>query len=178
MSLTLTPAERLIVVMLAEVMEALNLRHEIDPALVKRLAINHDDWAITWQYGAIFNDEAPSEEAIQETADILDMWSFIEYSVEQLGPTEQAEIKALRWQFSGFDGNNDRHHGIAHTLIDDLGRWSEFQGRNLNSHSRATLARYRDMLPRYRDAMKGNSEPLTADQLRTILERPAPATAA
>ncbi|WP_129791527.1 YfbU family protein [Sphingosinicella sp. CPCC 101087] len=172
----LTDGERLIVVMLADLMEAMKVKREIDPALVQRLVINRDDWALRLQYPGIFDSEAPSDAEVRETVDILAMWSFVEYSVGELDQPEQDEIKAMPWQFSGFDGNHDRHHGIAHTLIHDLDRFSEFKERSLNSHSQATLPRYRVILGRYNEAMHGcGGEPFTADQLRTIL---APAAAA
>ena len=174
----LTDGERLIVVMLSDLMESMEVNREIDPALVKRLAINQDDWAIRMVYSGIFDSEAPNDAEVRETIDILAMWSFIEFSVNDLDETEQNEIKALRWQFSGFDGNHDRHHGIAHTLIHDLNRFSEFKDRGLNSHSQATLPRYRSILREYNGAMQGRGgEPLTAEQLREMLT-PAHVTAA
>jgi hypothetical protein len=174
----LTDGERLIVVMLADLMEAMEVNREIDPALVKRLAINRDDWAIRLVYSGIFDSEPPTEADVRETVDILAMWGFIEYSVEELDQPERDEIKLLRWQFTGFDGNHDPHHGIAHTLIHDLGRFSEFKERGLNSHSQATLPRYRSILWRYNQAMHGGgAAPLSADQLRTILT-PAPVATA
>jgi hypothetical protein len=167
----LSDGERLIVVMLAEVMEAMRLNHEIDPTLVKKLAIYHDDWAIAHKYHGIFDGEAPTDGEVKETHDILSMWSFIEYSIGQLEGEEAKEAAGFRnTQFSGFDGNNDPHYGIAQTMIQDLGLYSEFAGRGLNSHSRATLQRYRNMLPKYDKAMEGtHGEPLSIDVLRDLL---------
>lgn len=166
----LTDGERLIVVMLAEVMEEMGLNREIDPALVKRLAINRDDWAIATQYHGIFDGEEPSAAEVEETHQILSMWSFIEYSIGELEGEEAKEAANFRHtKFSGFDGNNDPHHGIAHTLINDLERYSEFKDRALNSHSRATLPRYRTMLPKFDAAMRDNHDALPIDVLRDLL---------
>lgn len=167
----LSDGERLLVVMLAEVMEELKLNREIDPKLVKRLAINHDDWAIASHYHGIFDSQAPSDADVKETHDILSMWSFIEYSIIGLEGAEAKEAAGFRHtQFSGFDGNNDDHYGIAHTLINDLGLYSEFASRGLNSHSRATLPRYRTMLPKFEKATAGKAgEPLSIDELRDLL---------
>lgn len=167
----LSDGERLLVVMLAEVMEELKLNREIDPALVRKLAIYHDDWAIAQKYHGIYDSESPSDADVKETHDILSMWSFIEYSIGELQGEEAKEAAGFHHtQFSGFDGNNDPHHGIAQTLIKDLGLYSEFASRGLNSHSRATLARYRTMLPKFDKAMEGaTGEPLPINVLRDLL---------
>ena len=49
--------------------------------------------------------------------------------------------------FDGFDGNNDRHYGLASFLVQDMGRFEEFKGRPLNSHSQSSMPKYRNMLP-------------------------------
>jgi len=49
--------------------------------------------------------------------------------------------------FDGFDGNNDRHSGLASFLVQDMGRSEEFKGRPLNSHSQSSLPKYRNMVP-------------------------------
>lgn len=167
----MTNAERLIGIMLAEIMEEMNLHREIDPTFVKKALINHDEWSLRWKYG-YFHDELPaSEDEVQETASILSMMSFIEHSVQELDEAEQAEFNdedALR--FSGFDGNNDRHQGIAHTMLTDLQRFSEFKDRATNSHSRGTLMRYRRIRPVYDQEMTGmHGDPLSAEQLRKIV---------
>ena len=167
----LSDGERLIVVILAEVMEAMKLNGEVEPSLIKRLAINRDDWAIAQRYHGIFDGESPSDGDVSETHNLLSMWSFIEYSLKELDGDEAKEAANFHHtSFSGFDGNNDRHYGIAHTMIEDLGLYGEFKGRNLNSHSQATLPRYRKMLPKYDAAMHGTmGEPLSFDALKDLL---------
>jgi uncharacterized protein YfbU (UPF0304 family) len=157
--------------MLADLMEAVKAQSEVAPALVKELVLSNSEWALTGEYPGIFEGTARSEAEVDETADILDMWSCIERSVEDLEPKEQTDIKALRWQFSGFDGNNDPHYGIAKTFIKRLGNWEEFKDRGLNSHSRASLPRYRSLLAKYQALVEDQQgEPLTAAQLRDLLQ--------
>jgi uncharacterized protein len=167
----LTDGERLIVVMLAEVMEALKLDGEIDPALVKRLAINNDDWAIRDTYHGIFHGESPNDAEVSETYDILSMWSFIEYSISELEGDEATEAANFHYtRFTGFDGNHDPHYHIAHTLINDLGKFEQFADHPLNSHSQATLPRYRQIKQKYDAAMHGTmGEPLSFDVLKDML---------
>ena len=48
--------------------------------------------------------------------------------------------------FAGFDGNNESElYSIATFLINDMGRFTKFKGRELNSHTH-TRERYRRML--------------------------------
>jgi len=165
----LTEGERLIVIMLADLMQGAGHGGEVDPELVKRLAINKDDWAFSWKYPGIFtNESGPSDEVVAETANILSMMSFIEYSVAQLPPGEVEKITpANRLRFRGFDGNHDPHHSVAHTMIHDLERFEEFAGRDLNSHSQATLAHYRRMMPIY-EASQHGADPLGLEVLQAL----------
>lgn len=166
----LTDGERLIVVMLAEVMEALKLNEEINPSLVKTLAFNHDDWAIEHKYSGIFRSEAPQDAEVSETIDILWMWGIVEDRIADLAGAEADEAKGWPFaKFRGFDGNHDRHYGIARTLINDLEQFGDFKGRDVNSHSQATLPRYRTMYAKFDQFITANQGgPLTVDQLRAL----------
>lgn len=166
----MSDGERLIVVMLAEVMEALKLDQEINPSLVKTLAINNDDWAIKHKYSGIFGAEGPPDAEVSETIDILWMWSIIEHLIDDLTGVDADEAKDWHWnKFRGFDGNHDRHYGIARTLINDLDQFSDFKGRDVNSHSQASLPRYRTMYAKFDQYLTAaQGAPLGMDALRDI----------
>lgn len=166
----MTNAERLLGIMLAEIMEEMNLNREIDPSFIKAALINHDDWSISWKYSCFHDEEPVSDEAVLETADILSMMSYIEHSVSKLDPAEAAEFADDDvLQFRGFDGNNDRHHGIARTMMNDLERFTEFKDRPLNSHSQSTLQTYRRMKPVYDQELRGtHGRGLSAEALRAV----------
>ena len=66
----LSDGERLIVVMLAEVMEALKLNREVDPSLIKTLACGGDEWAIKRKYSGLFPSAGPTADDVSETTDI------------------------------------------------------------------------------------------------------------
>nr|WP_198148633.1 YfbU family protein [Sphingomonas sp. Y57] len=168
--MTISTGERLIAVMLSDIMTHLKIQGDIDPALAKTLLCNKDTWALEWEYSSIFNKEpGPSQAVIDETADIMTMWSVIEASVQNLSGPDQIEAKKLRWQFDGFDGNHDPHFGVAHTLVNDLNRFSEFTGRSLNSHSSTSLSRYRVMKPKFDHEMSGFTGILDLAALTNIL---------
>ena len=163
-------SERLITIMLAEIMEELNLNKELDPTLIKALASSGDEWAIKRRYLGIFPDETSSNEIVKETTDMLWMWGLVENSISQLSGSEADEAK--RWDgtsFSGFDGDNDAHYTVAQTLVDKLGEFREFEGRVVNSHSATTLPRYRVMYAKF-DAYvsAGAASPLDFNALKDL----------
>lgn len=166
----LSDGERLITVMLADLMTALNVNGEVDPALIKTLVCGGDDWAIARKYQGLFPAESPDDTVISETTNILWMWGIVEHGLSLLDGAHAEE--AAKWpytSFDGFDGNNDDHYGVAHTMINELGEFSDFEGRNLNSHSRSSLPRYLRMYEKFdRHINAGNAAPLPFEALREI----------
>ncbi len=165
----LTDGERLLAVMLADLMEGLKIERELDPKLIKTLVCGGDEWAIKRKYSGIFDASPPSDEVVSETTNILWMWDIIENRVADLSGAEAEEAAGWkRTKFDGFDGNNDAHYGVAHTLINDLGDFSHFKDRNLNSHSQASLVRYRQMYAKFDGHLHGNMGEISVDALRDI----------
>lgn len=164
----LNDGERLITVMLAEVMEALKLNNEMDPKLVKSLAYDGDDWAIARKYPHLFRDETPVPPFVKETGDILWMWGIIDHGISKLTGAEADEAKGWHYnKFHGFDANNDKHYHIAHTMIEDLG---EFAGQKaLNSHNRSSLPRYQAMYEKFEGYInRHEANPLSFEALRDL----------
>lgn len=167
----LTHGERLIIVMLAEVMEALSLNKEIDPALVKTLAIDNDGWALRRQYPGLFESSAPSDDVVKETTDILWMFGIIESSIDRLSGDEAEAAKGWHYgKWRGFDANNDPHYGVARTMIETLGEFADSRkDGNLNSHSQMSLPAYRAMYAKFeRYVNAGKAAPLSFEALSDI----------
>lgn len=167
----MSDGERLIVVMLAEVMETLKLNGQIDPKLVKSLAIDNNGWALKRTYPGIFESVSPSPEVVKETTNILWMWSIIEHSISKLTGTEANEVKNWHYtKWDGFDGNHDPHYGVARTMIVDLGEFQHSRnGVNLNSHSQSSLPRYRRMYEKFDSYIQtGKASPLSFEALRDL----------
>ena len=167
----MSDGERLIAVMLAEIMEALKLNNDIDPALVKTLVINNDGWALRRKYSGIFGSEAPSDDVVRETTDILWMFGIIESSIGRLTGTEAEEAKTWHFnQWHGFDGNNDSHYGVARTMIEELGEFQQSRnGVNLNSHTQSSLPHYRRMYEKFMGYVNSSqAAPLSFDALRDL----------
>lgn len=167
----LSNGERLIIVMLAEVMEALKLHQGIDPSLVRSLVINNDGWALRRKYSGIFQSQPPTDEVVAETTNILWMWGIIESSIQRLNGAEALEAEGWHWRsFGGFDANNDPHYGVARTIIEELHEFRESRnGTNINSHSQASLPRYRQMFDRFEGYVAaGQAAPLPFEALRDL----------
>ncbi|OAP43715.1 YfbU family protein [Sinorhizobium americanum] len=141
-------------------------KEELDLGFIRSAILSGNTWALTWQFPGIPTDDTDPRIA-DETAEILGMWSYIEHSVRQLSPADKAQLEKDAYpfdlEFSGFDGNHDEHHGVASFMINELGRFSEFRGRQLNSHTQSSLPSYRRMLLIYNEEVR--SRGLTAGSL-------------
>ena len=167
----LTDGERLIAVMVAELMEALKTKGDIDPSLVKSLVIDNQGWALERAYPGIFGSEPASDDVVKETSDILWMFGIIESSIDKLSGDQAAEAAGWHYnQWRGFDGNNDDHYHVAGTMIRELGEFAESRkGINLNSHSQMSLPRYRSMYQKFYGYVEaGQAAPLSFEALRDI----------
>jgi hypothetical protein len=103
------------------------------------------------------------------------MWRHIEQSFEAMKPADRELVlkeakvaggKAPRYE--GFDGNNDKHYGVARFIIKHLEGFDEFESA-LNSHSRGTLPMYRRMLAAYK-TISPTSRYLSGAQLVEIVQ--------
>jgi len=150
----LSDAERLILVMLSDIYQKLGIEDEIDPEFVKEAIYSGRTWGLRWKYPGIFGagEHEPDPPEVKEAADILDMWELVERAYARLTVEEKESIatEVEPWdrnvQFLGFDANNEgAYFSIAMFFIDDMGKFSGFKGRDLNSHW-PVLSGYRRML--------------------------------
>jgi uncharacterized protein YfbU (UPF0304 family) len=171
-NMQLRDADRVILVLLAEVLEKLGGSDQIDPDFVKDCVYSDHPWALRWKYHGLFGDRhEPNPKEVDETADILTMWRVVEDSFAKLPPDQKERVakEADPWslEFDGFDGNDEgEHYSAADMIIKKLGRFEEYQPRELNAHS-ARLGHYRQMLRLYREG--GQRHPLAADEIVRIV---------
>jgi uncharacterized protein len=138
----LTNAERLILVMLAELHERLGIENGLDTKLLLKAIYSDNTWALAWEMPGIVREDGDSTPPeVHEVASILSMWEFIELAYASFGVAEKERISAeakpfgTDVRFRGFDGNNEaRLLGIATFLVEELDRCPKFKGRDLNSH--------------------------------------------
>lgn len=134
--------DKLILTMLSEIMEHLEIDGDIDPKFVQSAINSGNLWGLKWQYPGIFAVEATPESIVNDVGNYLDMWVCLEEGCDSLSDADrekvatEAEPFGPDVQFRGFDGNNETTHiGAARFLIHDLGRFSRFADRDLNSHA-------------------------------------------
>jgi uncharacterized protein len=175
--MNLTDPERLMLIMLSEIHDHLKIKNGVDPKFVQSAIYTGNTWGLPWRYTDIFDggtSETPPK--VHDVVKILDMWRLIESSFANLSPEEQAlvkkEVAPHGVKFNGFDGNNDTDSmGIARFLIEDIGEFANFKGRELNSHyidSTDGYHRMLEVLEPMRSAL-GNAD-LTSSQIISILK--------
>lgn len=150
--LRVSGGDKLILMLLHRLFEALQIKGESDPEFVLDAICDGHYWALEWKYPGLFAIEPDSPQVLREVLDVLEMWRHIEWGYSKLGEEDRARIETEAEPFGkyvsfrGFDGNHETEHlGIAHFLVEKLDRFAELKGRDLNSHMPCIDA-YRRML--------------------------------
>lgn len=172
-----TDGEKLILLMLSELYDKLGVEGEVEPDFIRSAIFSNNTWSIPWKYVGIPFEEQETPEVVKEVLDVLDMWSMIERSYENLSneSKEFVEIEASPFgkdpRFPGFDGNNETEYmGTASFLVNDLDRFEEFKGRDFNSHC-PSIDSYRRMLSVFKPLLQNlNFQPLSAQNIADILK--------
>ena len=153
----LTAGEKLILIMLSDIKDHLQIqtKREISSDLVKHAIVYDQLWALDWEYGGMLGVEtSDKDKQVHFVCDVLDMFGDVEHSIKNLSPEENDELKhsakfSSELKFKGFDGNNEtKFMLITNTLIEELGRYTEFKDRSYNSHQQM-VGSYTSMLRAY-----------------------------
>ncbi len=171
----LSDGEKLTLLMLADMYKHLKIKNpEFDPKFITTTITDDYLWGFNWQYTGIPFEKEETPREVIETADILDMWSFLERSYDDLRPAEKAKVKKATGltdvKFPGFDGNNESHYGIALYFVKDLKRFEHFRDHDLNSHFPSSVDGYRNMYRVFEPMRKTlANRSLNADEIASIL---------
>lgn len=139
----LSDGEKLITLMLTDVIEKLRIETDTNINLVRNVIYGGHYWALGWEMPGIFHGHIDKRSRVSFVVDVLDMWDFLEAAFEKLSDDEKAQLAELSnpWgkhvRFPGFDGNYETEYmSIARFLVDDLSRFSRFRDRkhDMNSH--------------------------------------------
>lgn len=141
--------EKMIVLMLCDLMKHLKVRGDTNPDFLQSVIFGGHYWGLKWDLTGVFHGHVDKPEVVREVGNMLDMWSFIEFGYAKLSQKEKERVEkeappfGKHVKFSGFDGNYESEHlSVAGFFIKDMGRFSNFKGRDLNSHA--------PLLPAYR----------------------------
>lgn len=110
-----------------------------------------------------------SEEVCEETVEMLNMFRTINNYVDTLTDEQKKTLNLERIKFEGFDGNNDQHYHFLRFLVEKAGRYEEYKGTYINSHSSFSLGKYRKMLVVYRQFIEANDYTLNLVGLKEII---------
>lgn len=174
--MNISDGEKIIILMLAELSEKLQVNGEMEPDFLRSAIFNDKLWAIKWKYSGIPFSDSEDPEVVKEVLDILDMWSSIERSYENLDSNAKESIRnaigALgdNPRFRGFDGNNESDYvGTALFLVNELDRFTEFKGRGFNCHH-PSIDMHKRMLAAFEPLRrKYVLTELSGEQLLTVL---------
>lgn len=148
----LSDGEKLIAVMLGDLITKLDVKVDINVDLVQKIILGGHYWALGWELPGIFHDHIDKQSQVRFVVDVLNMWMSLEEAFEALDNPDKEQLAketdplGKHVHFPGFDGNNETEYlGIARFLIEELKRFSRFKDnrRDLNSHhpTRETYAR-------------------------------------
>lgn len=172
--------QKLIVALLTEIHAGLEIEDGLNPEFIQRAVNGNQGWALAWKYPGLFEESEEDPQTVKFVADVLEMWSFLEISFNALDETGREALAlaagpfGARVEFPGFDGNNESEYlAIARIFVEDLDRWSEFEGRIRNSHMR-TIDGYERMLNVFEEIRKeknssGDYGVLDAEELGKVL---------
>jgi uncharacterized protein YfbU (UPF0304 family) len=176
-SIHLTDGDKLNFMMLRDIMKHLKIKDaETDADFVAETIFGGHYWAPTWQMQGLFHNHTDRPADVTLVVNTLDMWDFIEGSIERLTPKETERLKDANNgylpKFAGFDGNNESSlMGIASFFVEEMGRFSRFKKRDFNSHA-PTAARYSRMTKAFEPirATRGLGLGLSVDQIIELLK--------
>lgn len=137
-----TNEQKLIVALLTEIHSALKIEDGLDPMFVQDKVASGRTWALNWHYPGLFQDDEETPDDVKFVVKVLDLWERLEHSFDSLDGAQKAELVAVSphygadVRFRGFDGNGGDRDGMStvHILVEEMGRWRTFKGRDFNAH--------------------------------------------
>lgn len=174
-----TQTEKLMMWMLAELLKQQKGDEGRETGkLVQQAIYGGHYWALDWELTGILSTHVDSRPAVTLVVDTLDMWGFIERAYAGFSAAERDRIEAevgptgRNPHFFGFDGNHETEHmSIARFLVETMGRFETFKGRDFNSHM-PQVERFRRMTAIFepiRARLVGRE--LTLDEVIQLLKR-------
>lgn len=171
--------EKMLILMMGDLFKALKIKDpESNPKFLAEVIYGGHYWAPKWDMQGVFHDHMDNPQEVSYVCDVLDMWSFIEEAYAQLDSEQKQGIisEVGEWAkdvtFRGFDGNNESSQmSIAGFLINEMGRFTRFKGRDLNAHhpTRESYSRMLALFEPMRATLVGGG--LSVKQLVTLLKR-------
>ena len=116
-------------------------RDRLDATFIRSaVETNRASGSYRGNFPSVFGGKSEAPPIVSEVVAILDMWSFSEEAHERFSAEAKERVKAEADPYggarcTGFDWCADRDDiAAARFFIEDLGRFTRFEGRNLYSH--------------------------------------------
>ncbi len=172
----LSDGDKLILLMLCEIQEHLKVKGETDPSFIKEAIFTGNLWGLEHRMTGVFHRYETPQSVVTETRSILAMWRRLEESYNALSPEAKAallgRLKPFDFdvRFPGFDGNTESEYiSAASFMVDQLGEFEIFKGRDLNAHM-PTLDAHRRMVAVFYPILKVVlNRDFDVDQLTQVL---------
>ncbi len=175
-SIDLTAGDKLNFMLLRDLVKHLKVPTETNVDFVAESIYGGHYWAPTWDMHGLFHNHADRPADVTLVVNVLETWDFIESRLEKLSAEDVEKVKAANHgympEFAGFDGNEESGlMRIARFLVEEMGRFSRFKGRDFNSHA-PTAPGYRRMAAAFAPirATLGMGRSLSADQIIEIVK--------
>ncbi|MDJ0030330.1 YfbU family protein [Pantoea ananatis] len=135
-----TQAEKLQILLLCDIHEALGIKHSYNPDFIKEAVETDNLWAIEWEYQSL-STEKDNPPSVRHVCDVLDMYDLLRFTYGHLSPGDQAKLAQEVPHFSvdysltfpGFDGNHEGELMSVARMLSKMGRFSS-QEILKNSH--------------------------------------------
>jgi uncharacterized protein YfbU (UPF0304 family) len=133
----LSDGEKIIIALLADLHKTLKVEGDMDVGKLMAAIYGGHLWSLKCDMDGLLHDYQADQVTVDQTCNILDMWDFIEFSFADLAEADKERVREANFgkdpKFFGFDANNEDHYGVAKHLIDEMGRFSNFKRRYMNS---------------------------------------------
>src|SRR5260370_4768904 len=136
-----TNPEKLIMWMLSEIMKGQKNYERDTVELIQQAIYGGHFWALDWELTGIMHNHVDSKKVVRLVGDVLDMWELIERAYKGFNAADKKRIATEGGplgkdpKFIGFDGNTEGEYmSIARFLVEKIGRFESFKGRDFNSH--------------------------------------------
>jgi len=168
----MTPAQRLTVLMLSDLLDGLKIQTELNPRLIRKMIEQGHLWALDWEMPFLRSHD-DTHSVVNEVVEVIELYALLEASFSALPKHDKDEIGRLaKPVFVGFcPATEAQHHEVARFLILDMGRFPAFHDRPLDA-PKPTLQRARTLLhklQRLSGEPVASAKRLTAGELRELL---------
>lgn len=145
--------EKVLILLMRDLYSRLKITDvDLEPDFLAEVIWGGHYWAAEWKLPGVFHGHEDDPNDLSVVVDVLDMWDRVEAGFAQLSTRDRVSLEEAAAPFGknptfpGFDGNNEAQLlTIADFLVNKMGRFSRFAGRDLNAHM-PTIDMHRRML--------------------------------